>query len=160
MPRYILLAFQVEKRDSRLLVRNFLLWLNSKISFRSQALHDLLSHTRPVAHSFHYYMHMCIKPIICNPHNILLTRLTAQFLLLHTLPTKAEKNPDFSYHDLLRVPRLMILRDQPIWCRTPQPTATPKIASAPTPANATQMPRSGHNLILKLHKLKSLTISL
>jgi hypothetical protein len=34
----------------------------------------------------------------------------------------------------------MILRDQPIWCRTPRPTATPKIAPVPTPADATQMP--------------------
>lgn len=89
----MLLAFQVEKRDSRLLVRTFLLWLNSKISFRSKAFHDLLSHNLPVAHSFHYYMHMCIKPVICNPHNILLTRLAAQFLILHTLPSKAEKIP-------------------------------------------------------------------
>lgn len=54
----------------------------------------------------------------------------------------------------------MILGHQPIWCRTPRPTATPKIASVPNPGDATQMPRNGHNLILKLHNIKNLTIGL
>jgi hypothetical protein len=113
VPRHMLLAFQVEKNNSLLHVRIFLLWPNSKISVRSNAFHDLLSHTLPVAHSFHYYMHMCIKPIMCNPHNILLTRLAAQFWLLHTSPPRLRNISIFSHHDLLKVPRLMHLRHQP-----------------------------------------------